>query len=68
MPCVAHIVVQDNSAEPASDGTVPNPVRALEMEDGELLLPKSNDFQALHSAPEWGRSTLESALRSGAAL
>jgi predicted ABC-type ATPase len=63
MPHVAYITVYDNSAEAAPDGTVPDPILVLEMENGRALSPAPDDLQALQRAPEWTKSILEAALR-----
>ncbi|MEJ0038679.1 MAG: AAA family ATPase [Gammaproteobacteria bacterium] len=63
MPHVAYMKVYDNSAEAATDGTVPDPVLVLEMENGRVVSPASDDLKALRRAPEWTKSILEAALR-----
>lgn len=63
MPHVAYMKVYDNSAEAAADGTVPDPLLVLEMENGRVISPASDDLKALQRAPEWTRSILEAALR-----
>jgi predicted ABC-type ATPase len=65
MPHVTYIQVYDNSAEAAADGTVPDPLRVLEMEEGRLISPAPDDLKALASAPEWTKPILEAALSSG---
>lgn len=65
MPHVAYIQVYDNSTEAAADGTVPDPLLVLEMEKGRVISPAPDDLIALQNAPEWTRSILEAALRSG---
>jgi predicted ABC-type ATPase len=67
MPHVAYIKVYDNSAEAAADGTVPDPILVLEMENGQVLSPAPDDLDALERAPQWTRSILEAALRGGSA-
>jgi predicted ABC-type ATPase len=64
MPHVAHIKVYDNSAEAATDGTVPDPLLVLEMENGQLVSPASDDLEALQHAPGWTKPILEAALRT----
>jgi predicted ABC-type ATPase len=64
MPVAAYIKVHDNSTEADADGTVPDPLLALEMESGRVVSPASDDLKALQSAPEWTRPILEAALRS----
>lgn len=64
MPHVAYIQVYDNSAEATPDRTVPDPLLVLEMENGRLLSPASDDLKALQRAPEWTRPILEAALRA----
>jgi predicted ABC-type ATPase len=63
MPHVAYVVVHDNSAEAATDGTVPDPVLVLEVENGRVTSPASDDLKALQRAPEWTKPILEAALR-----
>lgn len=65
MPHVAYIKVYDNSTEAATDGTVPDPLLALEMEKGQVISPAPDDLIALQNTPEWTRPILEAALRSG---
>jgi len=65
MPHASYIKVYDNSAEAASDGTVPDPVLVLEMENGRVISPAPDDLEALRRAPEWSKSILEGALRCG---
>ena len=65
MPHVAYIKVYDNSAEADADGTVPDPLLVLEMEDGKVTSPAPDDLEALRRAPEWTRAILEGALGGG---
>jgi predicted ABC-type ATPase len=65
MPHVAYIKVHDNSAEAAADGTVPDPLLVLEMENGQVISPAPDDLKALQRAPEWTKPILEAALRGG---
>jgi predicted ABC-type ATPase len=65
MPHVAYIKVYDNSAEAAADGTVPDPLLVLEMEDGHVTFPAPDVLNALRRAPEWTKSILAAALRGG---
>jgi predicted ABC-type ATPase len=67
MPHVAYIKVYDNSSEAAADGTVPDPVLAFEMENGQIISPAPDNLKALQRAPEWTKSILEAALRGGPA-
>jgi len=64
MPHVAYMTVYDNSAAAATDGTVPDPLLVLEMENGRLVSPASQDIKALKRAPEWAKPILEAALRT----
>jgi predicted ABC-type ATPase len=64
MPHVAYMKVYDNSAEAATDGTVPDPLLVLEMEEGRVISPAADDLKALQRAPEWTKSILEAALRA----
>ena len=65
MPHVAYIKVYDNSAEAPTDGTVPDPILVLQMENGQVLSPAPDDLNALRRVPEWAKSILEAALRGG---
>jgi predicted ABC-type ATPase len=65
MPHAAYIKVYDNSAEAATDGTVPDPILVLEMENGRIVRPAPDDLNALQRAPEWTKPILEAALRCG---
>jgi predicted ABC-type ATPase len=65
MPHAAYIKVYDNSAEAAADGTVPDPVLVLEMENGQVISPAPDDLKALQRTPEWTKAILEAALRGG---
>jgi predicted ABC-type ATPase len=67
MPHVAYIKVYDNSAEAAADGTVPDPLLVLEMENDQVISPAPEDLKALQRAPEWTKPILEAALRGGPA-
>jgi hypothetical protein len=67
MPHVAYIKVYDNSAEAAADGTVPDPVLVLEMENGQVISSAPDSLKALQRAPEWTKPILEAALRGGPA-
>jgi len=66
MPHVAYIQVYDNSMEADADGTVPDPVLVLEMENGHVIRPGHDELEALQRAPEWTKPILEAALRGGA--
>jgi predicted ABC-type ATPase len=63
MPHVAYMKVYDNSAEAATDATVPDPLLVLEMENGQVISPASDDLKGLQRAPEWTKAILEAALR-----
>jgi predicted ABC-type ATPase len=63
MPHVSYIKVYDNSAQAAADGTVPDPLLVLEMENGRIIAPAPDDLEALQRAPEWTKPILEAALR-----
>ena len=65
MPHAAYIKVYDNSAEAAADGTVPDPVLVLELEDGQVITPAPDNLKALQRTPEWTKAILEAALRGG---
>jgi predicted ABC-type ATPase len=62
MPHAAYIKVYDNSAETSTDGTVPDPLRVLEMENSQVISPAAGDLKALQCTPEWAKSILEAAL------
>jgi predicted ABC-type ATPase len=63
MPHAAYIKVYDNSAEAATDGTVPDPVLVLDMENGQVITPAPDNLKALQRTPEWTKAILEAALR-----
>jgi predicted ABC-type ATPase len=63
MPHAAYLKVYDNSTEAAADGTVPDPVLVLEMENGQVISPAPDDLKALQRTPEWAKAILEAALR-----
>jgi len=65
MPHVAYVQVYDNSTEAAADGTLPDPLLVLEMENAQVIWPAHNDVKALQRAPEWTKPILEAALRGG---
>lgn len=67
MPHVAYVKVYDNSVEAAADGTVPDPLLVLEMENDQVISPAPDDLKALLRAPEWTKPILEAALRGGPA-
>ncbi len=64
MPHAAYIKVYDNSAEASTDGTVPDPLLVLEMENSQVISPATGDLKALKRTPEWAKAILEAALRS----
>jgi predicted ABC-type ATPase len=64
MPHVANLQVYDNSAAAAADGTVPDPLLVLEMENGRLIWPSHDDLEVLRRVPKWTKSILEAALRA----
>ncbi len=65
MPHATYIKVYDNSAEAAADGTVPDPVLVLDMENGQVITPAPDNLEALQRTPEWAKALLEAALRRG---
>jgi predicted ABC-type ATPase len=65
MPHVAYVQVYDNSTEAAADGTLPDPLLVLEMENAQVIWPAHDDVKALQRAPEWTKPILEAALRGG---
>jgi predicted ABC-type ATPase len=64
MPHAAYIKICDNSAEAAADGTVPDPLLVLEMENGRVISPAPDDLEALQRVPEWAKPIFEAALRT----
>jgi predicted ABC-type ATPase len=64
MSHAAYIKVYDNSTDAAADGTVPDPLLVLEMGNGRVNHPASDDLEALQSVPEWTKPIFEAALRS----
>jgi predicted ABC-type ATPase len=67
MPHVSYVKVYDNSAEAAANGTVPDPLLVLEMENGQVVSPAPDDLETLLRAPEWTKAILEAALGGGPA-
>ncbi len=65
MPHLAGLCVFDNSADAAADGTIPDPVRVLEMGEGRILWPSTPGD--LRATPEWAKPLLEAALLSSSA-
>jgi predicted ABC-type ATPase len=65
VPHAACIKVYDNSAEAAADGTVPDPVLVLDMENGQVITPAADNLEALQRTPEWTKAIVEAALRCG---
>ena len=63
MPHLAYLQVYDNSAEADADGTVPDPLLVLEIENGQVVRPAHDDLKALQRAPDWAKPLLEAALR-----
>jgi predicted ABC-type ATPase len=63
MPHVSYIQVYDNSVQAAADGTLPDPLLVLEMENGKVISPEPDDLEALQRVPEWAKPVLEAALR-----
>jgi predicted ABC-type ATPase len=63
MPHVSYIQVYDNSVQAAADGTLPDPLLVLEMENGKVISPAPDDLEALQRVPEWSKPVLEAALR-----
>jgi predicted ABC-type ATPase len=62
MPDLAHLQVYDNSAEAGTGEPIPDPVLVLEMEDGRLIWPGSDDLDALQHTPDWAKPLMEAAL------
>ncbi|MGH8149267.1 MAG: AAA family ATPase [Steroidobacteraceae bacterium] len=62
IPHAAHIQVYDNSTEAAPDGTIPDPLLVLEMDNGGVISPAPDDLEALQRAPQWSKPILEAAL------
>jgi len=61
MPHLAHLQIHDNSTQAAADGTVPDPILLLEMENGRPTWPAPDDLRALQRTPEWAKPLLEAA-------
>jgi predicted ABC-type ATPase len=61
MPHVAHLRVYDNSAEAATGDPVPDPALVMELEQGRLVQPSTNDRTALERTPEWAKALVEAA-------
>lgn len=63
MAHAAYLEVYDNSTQAAPDGTVPDPLLVLEMENGRLIWPARDALAALQHTPDWAKAILEAALR-----
>ena len=66
MPHLAHLQVWDNSADAAPGEAVPDPVLVLEMENGRLRWPASEDAEQLARTPDWAKSLMGAALELSA--
>jgi hypothetical protein len=61
---IARVAAGGHPTEAAADGTIPDPLLMLEMENGQVVSPAPDDLKALQRAPEWAKSILEAALRN----
>lgn len=52
----------DNSADVEMGSPIPDPVLVLDMQDGRLLWPGSEDEKALRHTPDWAKPLVEAAL------
>jgi predicted ABC-type ATPase len=62
MPDLAQLQVYDNSTDVAIGSPIPDPVLVLEMQDGRLVWPASDDEDALRQTPDWAKPLVEAAL------
>jgi predicted ABC-type ATPase len=62
MPRLAHLQVYDNSAEVDVGSPIPDPVLVLEMKNGRLVWPASDDIETLRRTPDWATPLVEAAL------
>ena len=62
MPRLAHLQVYDNSTEVDAGSPIPDPMLVLEMQDGRLMWPASDDVDALRRTPDWAKPLMEAAL------
>jgi predicted ABC-type ATPase len=62
MPHLTHLQVFDNSAEVERDGDIPDPILALEMTKGSIILPHPHDAAALAATPDWAKPIVQAAL------
>jgi hypothetical protein len=60
---VGIVALCDNGAEATADGTVPDPLLVLDMENGQVITPAPDNLKALQCTPEWAKAILEAALR-----
>jgi hypothetical protein len=51
--------------EATADGSVPDPVLVLDMENDRIITPAPDNLKALQHTPEWTKAILEAALRGG---
>jgi len=62
MPSLAHLQVYDNTAEVDAGSPIPDPALVLEMRDGRLVWPGTDDVDALRRTPDWAKPLMEAAL------
>lgn len=60
LPRLASLVVHDNSAPASPDGTVPDPVLVLELDDQRVVYPGTT--AELAATPDWAKPIVEAAL------
>ncbi|MBP6853322.1 MAG: AAA family ATPase [Rhodoferax sp.] len=64
IPLLARLQVFDNSAQAAPGQDIPDPVLVLEMANGQVLFPGSDDVLALQATPDWARPIVQAAVES----
>jgi predicted ABC-type ATPase len=61
LPHFARLQVFDNSVEIATGLDIPDPFLTLEMEGGNVVVPRRLDARALAAIPEWARPIVQAA-------
>ncbi len=68
LPRLAWLQVFDNSAEAPAGQDIPDPVRVLEMKDGQVVFPAPDDAAALQATPEWARPIVQATIERSRGL
>ena len=61
MPELAHLKVDDNSAEVGAGEAIPDPVLVMEMEGGQRRWPTADEVDVLRRTPDWATPLVEAA-------